>query len=75
MPPDEVKRIGMIFREIVASQKPFERLENVNLHKDGRLVALETSGVPIFDTNGDFVGYRGIDRDITGRRKAEEKNQ
>jgi PAS domain S-box-containing protein len=75
MPPDEVNRVGTIFRNIVASQKPFERLENVNLHKDGRLVALETSGVPIFDTNGDFVGYRGIDRDITERRKAKEKNQ
>jgi len=33
---------------------------------------LETSGVPIFDANGDFRGYRGIDRDITERKQAEE---
>ena len=30
---------------------------------------LETSGVPIFDKNGVFLGYRGIDRDITGLRE------
>jgi len=75
MPPDEAKRVGAIFRDIAASRKPFERLENVNLHKDGRLVVLETSGVPIFDSSGDFLGYRGIDRDITERKKAEEETQ
>jgi PAS domain S-box-containing protein len=75
MPPDEAKRVRAIFRDTAASQKPFERLENVNLHKDGRLVVLETSGVPIFDETGNFSGYRGIDRDITGRKKTEEKIQ
>ncbi len=73
MPTDEAERVGTIFRDIVASQKPFERLENVNLHKDGRLIVLETNGVPIFDASGGFVGYRGIDRDITERKKAEEQ--
>ncbi len=34
---------------------------------------LETSGVPIVvDEKGNLVGYRGIDRDITERKKAEE---
>jgi PAS domain S-box-containing protein len=33
---------------------------------------LETSGTPIFDLNGAFKGYRGINRDITGRKRAEE---
>jgi len=75
MPPDEAKRVRAIFRDTAASQKPFERLENVNLHKDGRLVVLETSGVPIFDEAGNLLGYRGIDRDITKRKKAEEKIQ
>jgi len=75
MPPPEKERVGAIFRDIVASQRPFERLENNNLHKDGRLIVLETSGVPIFDASGDMVGYRGIDRDITERKKAEEELQ
>jgi PAS domain S-box-containing protein len=32
---------------------------------------LETSGVPVFDQKGDLVGYRGIHRDVTQRKKAE----
>jgi len=36
------------------------------------LVVLETSGIPFFDTEGNFLGYRGIDRDITERKQAEK---
>jgi PAS domain S-box-containing protein len=72
MPPDEAKRVAAEFESIVKGQKAFNRLENVNLHKDGRLVVLETSGVPVFDEGGNFRGYRGIDRDITERKRVEE---
>jgi len=71
MPPDEAKRVAEIFLPIRAQHKPFAALENTNRHKDGHLVVLETSGVPIFDANGVFRGYRGIDRDITRRKQAE----
>jgi len=72
-PEDESQRLLKIFHSIIATQKPFAALQNTNLHKDGRRVMLETSGVPIFDKNGNFFGYRGIDRDITERKKAEEE--
>ncbi len=75
MPPDEAERVSPIFRNIKSSQRPFERLENVNLHKDGRRIVLETSGVPIFDENGNLSGYRGIDRDITERKQMERSLQ
>jgi PAS domain S-box-containing protein len=71
MPPDEAERVGAIYRDIVSSQRQFERLENVNRDKKGGLRVLESSGVPIFDATGRFVGYRGIDRDITERIRAE----
>ncbi|MEE9379741.1 MAG: PAS domain S-box protein [Candidatus Lokiarchaeia archaeon] len=73
MSSDEAERIGKIFKAVIESQKSFTRLENTNLHKEGRLIVLETSGVPIFNENGDLLGYRGIDRDITERKKAEQK--
>jgi PAS domain S-box-containing protein len=38
-------------------------------------VILETSGVPFFDENEKLLGYRGIDRDITERKRAEEALQ
>ena len=75
MPPDEVQRINTVFRGVVDSHKPFERLENTARHKEGYLVVLETNGVPIYDANGKLIGYRGIDRDITKRKQAEEALQ
>jgi diguanylate cyclase (GGDEF)-like protein/PAS domain S-box-containing protein len=72
MPSGEAERVASLFSDITASQKPFSLLENVNLHKNGDRVVLETSGVPFFDSTGSLRGYRGIDRDITERKRAEE---
>jgi PAS domain S-box-containing protein len=60
-------------KPIAGDKKPFRLLETVNLHKNGRVVFLETSGTPILDAQGDFKGYRGIDRDITERKVAERE--
>jgi len=65
MPAEEAARVGAIFAGIVAEQRPFAGLINRNLRSDGRLVVLETSGVPLFDGQGELIGYRGIDRDVT----------
>ncbi len=72
MPREEAERVASEFLSIVANRRPFPGLENINRHKDGRLIILETSGVPVFDGGGKYRGYRGIDRDITMRKKAEE---
>ncbi|MGD8471898.1 MAG: PAS domain S-box protein [Desulfobacteraceae bacterium] len=72
MPPHEAEKVAKSFRKLSKSRKAFSRLENINLHKDGYEVVLETSGVPFFDENGEYLGYRGIDRDITKRKLAEQ---
>ncbi len=72
MPPEEANRVRAVMGNLTAGHQPFAGLENVNLHKAGRQVILETSGVPVFDKEGRFSGYRGIDRDITQRKRAEE---
>lgn len=73
MPPEEAERVRRLFEPLRERQEPFTFLENVNLHKDGHRVVLETSGVPLFDENGLFIGYRGLDRDVTQRKLAEEE--
>jgi PAS domain S-box-containing protein len=72
MTPDDQQSVKKLFVEITGRQEPFSRLENANLHKDGHTVILETSGVPIFGSDGSFKGYFGIDRDITERKKTEQ---
>jgi PAS domain S-box-containing protein len=71
MPTDEAKKIKKISDEIVISEKSYNGLININLTKDGRHIIFETSGVPIFDANKNLLGFRGIDRDITERKLAE----
>lgn len=72
MPEKEAERVGKIFGEIVADARPFKELVNVNLHKNGHEVVLETSGSPFFNPDGSLAGYRGVDRDITQRMRIEK---
>jgi PAS domain S-box-containing protein len=71
MPPEEARRVAGEFGNRVSARQPLTFVENVNLHKDGHPVVLETSGISIFDDEGRFKGYRGIDRDISERKRAE----
>jgi PAS domain S-box-containing protein len=64
----EAARVKHIFvNQIMKDEQPINRLVNVNQHKNGHEVILETSGVPFYDEMGSLMGYRGIDRDITDR--------
>ena len=67
MPPEEAAENRQIFKALLDSRQAITTVENVNIHKDGRQVVLETSGTPILDAQGEMVGYHGIDRDITAR--------
>ncbi len=75
MPQDEKERIKKRFGDICEKKQPFRSLENSNISKDGKKVILETSGVPFFDENGNLLGYRGVDRDITERKQAEKQRK
>ena len=39
---------------------------------DGTAIWVSVSGAPRFDENGRFLGYHGVGRDITLRKKAEQ---
>jgi PAS domain S-box-containing protein len=72
MDADEAERVRRHFDPIAQKYLPFNCLVNINIHKDGHKVVIESSGTPIFDDQGCFRGYRGIDRDITSRKYIEE---
>ncbi len=75
MPPDSAERLLAIYQKYILHNKPINKMERITRCKDGQLVILESSGVPFFDENGSLSGYRGIDRDITERKKVEEALQ
>ncbi len=72
MPDKERNRINIFIEEIKSLHYPFSELENINLHKDGQEVFIETNGVPIFGLQGEFLGYCGFDRDVTERKRSTE---
>ncbi len=73
MPVEEAERIAKVFKVVAAEGKPIVALENVNLYKNGQRITFETSGVPVLDAAGQVTGYRGIDRDITERKRMEDE--
>lgn len=75
MSPAEAKRVRPIFNKLLSQNLPIKELENINLHRDGHEVILETSGSPIMNGEGVCIGYRGVDRDITSRKLSERRQQ
>ncbi len=67
---DELKKAAF---KVFKHKESFKNLINRNVHKDGRVFILETSGVPLLDDSGNLLGYRGVDRDITERKRLEEQ--
>ena len=66
---EEVKKKAF---EIFAQRGPFRKFINRNICKNGRIIWVSTSGMPIIDEKGKFLGYRGVDIDITDCKKTED---
>jgi PAS domain S-box-containing protein len=75
MAPEEAARVGALFWDLIARKTPFRDLENIVIGKSGKAVTALTTGVPVLAANGDLLGYRGVDRDITARKQAETELQ
>jgi len=55
-----------------AQKTPIKGMINKHRRKDGQTVELLTSGVPVTGERGKLLGYRGVDTDVTERRRAEQ---
>ena len=58
--------------KVFAARESFRAFPNPNLSKQGKIIYLETSGVPVLDSEGNLIGYRGADTDVTERNHAEQ---
>jgi len=70
--PEQKESLRSAAFEAFKTRQTFRNFENRNVCRDGRIVILETNGSPITDRQGNLLGYRGADRDITERKEAEE---
>ena len=72
MPADEALRVQQEFNAFAHCGEAFRDLENIVLDAQGGRHDTLTNGMPILDTAGRTIGYRGVDRDVTRRRRTEK---
>src|SRR5205807_500396 len=69
MEPDE--EAWRKHRETLDAHLPFRDFEHARPTPDGGKRYVSVSGLPVFDETGRFIGYRGVGRHITDRKRAE----
>ena len=60
--------------ELLAQRLPFDDFRFIRRDVENNECIISASGIPLFDENGQFRGYRGIGRDITRLVRAEERS-
>ncbi|MBP7584578.1 MAG: PAS domain S-box protein [Spirochaetes bacterium] len=70
--PDDSARLGEIFTHISRTSQPVKRTSLTNLTDTGDMRHFETSIAPIVDGGDTPTGFRGIMRDVTNYRKAQD---
>lgn len=73
--PEEAEILFSAFHEVYLSGEPVTALELPVTRKDGGLRHVEMSASLIRNSFGEAEGFRGIIRDITDRKKAEEQKR
>jgi PAS domain S-box-containing protein len=71
-PKSEEARLVPLISGLIERQGTFSLVEMRVMRKDGTLADLEISGTPVKDPTGKIAGYRGIVRDMSERKRAEE---
>src|SRR5882762_3688193 len=59
-------------KAVLKARQPFSDLLYRRASPTGELRTISTSGQPVFDDKGRFRGYRGIAKDVTKSRRAEQ---
>lgn len=63
--PDIKEKLKNDAFEVFAKKESFRQFVNKNVRNNGKVMWLSTSGVPLINKNGELIGYRGVDIDIS----------
>jgi PAS domain S-box-containing protein len=59
-------------RAMLDAHQPFRNFVFSALRGDGSTIYIQTSGKPLFDAKGNFLGYRGVSTDVTAMVRADQ---
>jgi PAS domain S-box-containing protein len=72
MSSEDVGKTFKLIKGFMERREAIPLIENTMVSKVGRQVIVEVSGNPILERDGKLIGYRGIARDITERKRVED---
>jgi PAS domain S-box-containing protein len=72
MPEETARRVYKIFNEVYKTGQPVRLVEWEIIRGDGGKAVMEASVYLIKNAQGERIGFRGIERDITERKRTEE---
>lgn len=75
VPSEDVERVFRAFNNVYRTGEPLTAFPMERIRKDGTRIFTETSGFPLRNNEGEIIGFRGVIRDITERKQAEEEYQ
>jgi|GEM_PF-1158678 len=70
--PEDRDQAAALAPETIARKQTFLRIITRYRHKDGHDVFAESTGTPILDSQGRLLMWRGVDRDVTERKRFED---
>jgi PAS domain S-box-containing protein len=72
--PEDAENFKNIIADALKNKKSFRSVIKKSWHKKTKeTIWLSSSGVPIINENGDVIGLRGMEMDITEYKKAEQE--
>ncbi|KQX66942.1 PAS domain S-box protein [Paenibacillus sp. Root444D2] len=70
--PDFLEEHRIEIHDILKAGNQISGLETVRVRKDGQLIHVSVTKTPIKNEKGEIIGFAGITRDITERKRTEE---
>ncbi len=75
VPAGEVKKRHEAWNKVYRTGKPLKRIPLENIKRDGTLQFVEDSVLPLRNKEGEIVGFRGVSRDVTERKRMEDEKR
>jgi PAS domain S-box-containing protein len=73
--PETAEKMLQVFRRIYQTARPSGVQDFEILMRGGRRIAIDLTASPILGADGSVIGFRGLFRDISERKRAERQQQ
>jgi PAS domain S-box-containing protein len=73
--PEPMEKLNQVFNQISRTRQPLVLADLDINRKDGRVITIDLSATPIRDADSEIVGFRGLMRDVSERKRSEQERR